>query len=122
MKLKLILEGIHGKFWWMDPRGRLTRVMKLDSQTGHHESALQVLQAMGVTPQQDIFKQMYDLGWLRIAFKGDRGTYVVEFSTTPNHQPSTRQIDALKDLAVELGAHEIRNTATRQTIPFGVWQ
>lgn len=122
MKLKLILEGLHGRFWWMDPKGNLTRVMKLDPQTGHHESALFLLQAMGVEPQNDIFRQMYDMGWLRVAYNGDRGTYVLEFSTTPDRQPSARQIDALKDLATELDAHEIRNTATRQTIPFGIWE
>lgn len=122
MKLKLILEGIYGKFWWMDPRGKLTRVMKLDPDTGHHEAALQLLQTMGVVPQTDIFRQMYELGWLRVAYKGDRGSYVLEFSTTPDKQPTARQLDALKDLATELNAHEIRNTATRQTYPFGIWE
>lgn len=122
MKLKLILEGIHGKFWWMNPQGKLTRVFKPAADTGHRESALQMLQAMGISPQLDVFKQMYDLGWLRVAYKGDRGQYVVEFSTNMDRQPSARQLDALKDLATELNASEIRNTATRQTYPFGIWQ
>lgn len=122
MKLKLLVEGIHGKFWWMNPRGQLQRVMKLDPQTGHRESALQLLQAMGYTPEADVFKQMYGLGWLRIAYKGDRGQYVVEFTTDLDKQPNARQLDALKDLATELNASEIRHTATRQTYPFGNWE
>jgi hypothetical protein len=122
MKLKLLLEGIHGKFWWMTPQGKLARVYKLTADTGHREAAIQFLQAMSITPQADVFKQMYDLGWLRIAYKGDRGVYVVEISTNPDRQPSARQLDALKDLATELDASEIRNTVTRQTYPFGIWE
>ncbi len=122
MKLKRLLEGIHGKFWWMNPQGKLTRVFKPSADTGHREAALQLLQTIGITPQPDVFKQMYNLGWLRVAYKGDRGVYVVEVSTNPDRQPNASQLDALKDLATELNAAEIRNTATRQTYPFGIWE
>jgi len=119
---KIINEGIYGKFWWMNPRGKLTRVMKSDPQTGHQETAIELLQAMGIQPANDVFKQMYDLGWLRVAYKGDRGVYVIEFTANFNEQPNTRQLDSLKDLADELQASEIRNSSTKQTYAFGIWQ
>lgn len=122
MKLKRLVENIYGKFWWMNPNGNLQRVIKLGPDTGHREAAIQLLQAMGKVPDKDVFKQMYDLGWVRVAYLGDRGTYVIEFSTNFDKEPSARQIDALKDLASETNAFEIRNSNTKKTYAFGNWE
>ena len=116
IKLKKILkEGLHGKFWWMDPNGKVIRVMKIDPQTGHHETAIQLLQAMGKQPEKDVFSQMYDLGWLRLSFIGNQGYYTLEFNTRYGKQPSNRQMSSLKDLAKDLDAFEILDGSTKQT-------
>jgi hypothetical protein len=122
MKLKSIIkEGLYGKFWWMDPSGRLQRIMKVGPQTGHNEAAKLILQTIGISPEKDVYKQMYDLGWLRISYVGNQGYYTLEFNTNFDRQPSSRQMSALKDLAVELNAFEIRNGSTKQTYTFGIW-
>jgi hypothetical protein len=120
IKLKnIIVEGIHGKFWWMDPQGKLIRIMKSDAQTGHAEAASQILQSTNIIPEKNIFKQMFSLGWLRVGFVGNQGYYSLEFNTDFDRHPSTRQIDALKDLATDLDAFEIRNGSTKKTYQFG---
>lgn len=120
IKLKpLLKEGVHGKYWWMNPQGKLTQVLKASADTGHREIAMQLLKNMNKVPDADVFNQMYNLGWLRLGFKGEGGYYTLEF--TSNRQPNARQLDALKDLATELNAAEIRNSATKQTYSFGLW-
>ena len=104
---KLIREGIYGKFWWMDPRGKLQRIMKLGADTGHREAAIQILQIMGISPTNDVFNQMYNLGWVRLAYVGDQGLYILSYNNTP----SNIQMKAIKDLAIEMRVDEIRNNS-----------
>lgn len=133
IKLRNLLnEGMYGKFYWMDPVGKLQRVMKLDADTGHREAAIQILIAISKQPEANVFHQMYDLGWLRVAIKGDRGNYMVEFNTRYEKQPTARQLDALKDLANELKDNldnnkieyrdiELINGSTKERYPVGLW-
>lgn len=117
---KLLKEGIYGKFWWMDSRGRLTRVMKVDLNDGHVQSAIEILKSINIIPSsKNIYQQMYDLGWIRVAFTGNESYYSLSFNLGVSKEPSAIQMDSLKDLATELNAHEIRNNATRKTYPFG---
>jgi hypothetical protein len=113
IKLKNILsEGMYGRFWWMNPLGKLTRIMKTDLQTGHKESAEQILLAMGIEPSsKDVFEQMYDLGWVRVECVGDQGRNIISFNCGFNKQPSNKQMQSMKELAIELKAFEIRNNS-----------
>ena len=124
IKLKSLIKevgilGILGKHWWMDPRGRLTRVMKLGPDMGHHEVAVELLKAMGRPIEKDIFAQMYNLGWLRVSIVGNESIYTLEFYTRMDKQPNAVQFDALKYLAEEEKVHVLKNGVTRQTYLFG---
>ena len=115
MKLvDIIKEGVYGKFWWMDPNGKLIPVTKTDTQSGHRESAIEILKALGKEPGNDVFQQLYDAGWLRIGRVGNEGYYPLEFTTRLGKNPNNQQFRALKDLAIELGSIEIRNGSTKQ--------
>lgn len=117
----IVMEGIHGKFWWMNPSGKLIDVLKAEPQIGHRETATELLIAMGITPSKDIFKQMYELGWLRISYVGNQGRYTIEFITIANKRPTITQFNVLKDLAIELNAYEIRDGSTKKTYAVGDW-
>ena len=115
LKLKKILkEGVYGKFWWMNPQGKLHRVMKIDADTGHRESAIDILTVMGVKPLPDVFQQMYQYGWLRVGFIGEGNYFTLSFNAGYGKEPNIRQMSSLKDLAIELKADEIRNNSTNQ--------
>jgi hypothetical protein len=117
IKLKqLVSEGILGKFWWMDSNGNLKQVSKLTAHTGHPEAAIEILKSLGLAPEKDIYTQMYDLGWLRVAFTGQGSFYTLSFNTKFGKSPNNAQVRALKDLAIELGADEIKNNGTNHRI------
>lgn len=103
------------KAWWMDDKGKLYEVY-MDGQYGHWAAATDILMKMGVdrvkyeSPVRELFKK----GWVRLMFNyGHDG--VMRFD---NEEVQIRPwlMKQIKDLAIELGARELRDDNTDRDV------
>lgn len=98
----LMEHGQPSKYWWMDKDGNTIPV-------GPEQHAPKGREILGLPISSGVYQEMYDAGYLRIAFTGYWGTYQIELNYNPHKPPSLRQWKALKDLAIEMGAESIRD-------------
>ena len=95
-------SGLPSKYWWMDRNGELIPV-------GPEQHAPMGRQILGLPSSAGVYQEMYDEGYLRVAFTGYWGSYQVEINHDPHKKPSLTQWRALKDLAIEMGAEAVRD-------------
>ena len=92
------------RFYWMDPNGRMHPVPRY----GHEEWAEKFLRQTGDSPKNyDVYEAMDKLRWYRVIFTEYMGKKIVSYDHPKLRSPSPRQLKAIKDLAIELGADEV---------------
>ena len=92
------------RFYWMDPNAKLVPVPRY----GHEEWAeLFLKQTLQSPKDHDIYGAMDRLRWYRIIFTEYMGKKIVSYDHSRDRPPSSRQLRAIKDLAIELGADEV---------------
>jgi len=93
------------RFFWMDPNGKFFPVPPY----GHEFWATQYLIKIKRYPlNQDAYEAMERLRWYRIVFTEYMGKKTLSYDHSRNRPPSTLQLRAIKDLAIELGADETK--------------
>jgi len=109
IRLKSLLKegGQYEKFWWMDSGGKLHRVPN----EGHAPFAAYYLSGLVANDPTinmgDVYRSMYNLGWVRVSMFGYMGVYGVHFNLAKGKKPTSIQRDTLVDIAKETGATEI---------------
>jgi len=107
--LKLQEEGKPSKYWWMDKDGKLIPV-------GPEQHSPVARQMFGLPISSAVYPEMYEKGYLRVAFTGYWGSYQIEINHKPGKSPSLAQWRALKDLAIEMGAESIRDNTDSKLV------
>lgn len=102
-------------YWWLDPNLKFHPV----EHEGHSEFAWDYLtHEKHMQPDEikggDVYYIMYGLGWVRVGLARYMEKWILTFNYEPGKYPTNRQIKALKDLAIEKGADELRDIVKRQ--------
>ena len=112
---QLCEAGAPSKYWWMDPNGELIPV----GHEQHSPEARKILKTkfnIALDYYESVYPAMYAKGYVRVGFAGLWGQYTIEINHAPGKSPSSRQWQALKDLAIELGAAEIADHTDTKTV------
>lgn len=118
IKLKQLIDESYPSYeeisWWMNPDGKLYRVPL----EGHYTFAvnyLEIYQQKNPNDtrinQDDVYKSMYNLGWIRVVAIRDMGVYSIQFNLIKEKTPTSIQKDALVELAKEYNATDILNAS-----------
>jgi len=117
----LLKESFDSKYYWMDPD---TNLHEVDSE-GHAPFAAHYISTLigknKWVSMKDVYKSMYNIGWVRVAIFGHQGSTILAFNAGIDKNANPRQMTALKDLAIEFNANELRNNGNGLSIPFGNW-
>ena len=108
IKLKQLLteaEHINEKFLWLNPEGLQFQVPT----EGHGAWAADYLSKTLPTRKapNDVYGEMYKLGWLRVSIFGYLGVNGVHFNTIKGKRPNQAQRDTMIELAKQYHATEI---------------
>ncbi len=85
------------KFWWMDNNYQLHPV-KFEQ---HRYWAEAYLRMAGYTDVKDVYKAMYKLGFIRVVKQQFGGDMMLSFQYSQEKPINSKQLKALKDLAIE---------------------
>ena len=101
----VLKEQSSDKFYWLSPSGEFHNV----SRFGHDDWAAKYLKQIDKYPYDDgdLFSAMSKLGWYRVVYFQHFGVPTIEYEFAKSNPPTPRQIKAIKDLAIELGAKDI---------------
>ena len=93
-----------GAFWWMDPDAKLHKVPRF----GHWDWAKIFLKSRGIQVEDDkIYTTMASLHWYRVTFTEYGGKTTIEYDNPKKYPMDRRQVQAVKDLAIEQHADEV---------------
>lgn len=92
------------RFYWMDMNGKMHPVPRF----GHEFWATDFLSRLNKYPRDnDVYGAMAHLKWYRVVFTEYMGKKFITYEFPEGRPPSPRQVKAIKDLGIELGADEI---------------